>query len=202
MKKTLVMVMVVLAAAGFSSAAVNLISNSSFESYADDGYGRMMPTGFGLWTESWNWSNIPNTEVVTIDALTGLVSFQMDDSAAIGGAACALTYTLGQLPVGYYHVGGWFKGDGAGGTVGVDMFAPDWSAWYWGDGSSLAGISADEWTYVGFDFQVTDPTVQFNFVVKGAANTPAFLVDDVIAVPEPMTLSVLALGGLLLRRRK
>lgn len=201
MKKMLVMVMVVLAAAGLGNAATNLLSNSSFESYADDGYGRLMPTGFGLWTEGWNWSRIPNTEVVTTDARTGSASFQMDDSAALGGAACALTYTLGQLPVGYYHVGGWFKGNGSGGIVGVDMFAPDWSMWYWGGGSSLASISATEWTYVGFDFQVTDPTVQFNFIVKASANSPAFLVDDVIAVPEPMTLSILALGGLLLRRK-
>jgi hypothetical protein len=201
MKKTLVMIMVVLAAAGLGNAATNLLSNSSFESHADDGYGREMPTGYGLWTEGWNWSRIPNTEVVTTDARTGSASFQMDNSAALGGAACALTYTLGQLQVGYYHVGGWFKGDGTGGTVGVDMFAPDWSMWYWGGGSSLAGISASEWTYVGFDFQVTDPTVQFNFIVKGAANSPAFLVDDVIAVPEPLTLSMLALGGLLLRRK-
>jgi hypothetical protein len=201
MKKMLLIVMAVLAIAGFSNAATNLLPNSSFESHADDGYGREMPTGFGLWTEGWNWSHIPNTEVVTTDARTGSASFQMDDSAALGGAACALTYTLGQLPVGYYHVGGWFKGDGTGGKVGVDMFAPDWSTWYWGDGASLSGISATEWTYAGFDFQVTDPTVQFNFVVKANGGSPAFLVDDVIAVPEPITLTVLALGGLLLRRK-
>jgi hypothetical protein len=168
MKKTLLMVMVVLAVAGFSNAATNLLSNSSFESHADDGYGREMPTGYGLWTTT--WGSIPNTEVVTTDARTGLASFQMDASA---GGSTALTYTLGQLPVGY-----------------------------WGGGSSLDGISATEWTYVGFDFQVTEPTVQFNFVVKGAAGSPVFLADDVIAVPEPLTLSMLALGGLFLRRRK
>ncbi|HBG26797.1 MAG: hypothetical protein A2Y10_05445 [Planctomycetes bacterium GWF2_41_51] len=202
MRKILVMVVVVLVTAAVGNAAVNLLNNSSFESHADDGYGREMPTGFGLWTEGWNWNYIPNTEVVTLDARTGSASFQIDDSQGIGGAAVALTYTLGQLPVGYYHVGGWFKGDGTGGTVGVDMFAPDWSSWYWGGGTSLAGISADTWTYAGFDFQVTDPAVQFNFVVKGTAATPAFLVDDVIAVPEPVSLSLLALGALLLRRRK
>jgi hypothetical protein len=197
MRKIVLMVMVVLATAGFSNAVTNLLSNSSFESHADDGYGREMPTGFGLWAA--NWTNIPNTEVVTLDARTGSASFQMDSSH---GGDAALTYTLGQLPVGYYHVGGWFKGIGTGGKVGVDMFAPDWSSWYWGDGASLAGISADTWTYAGFDFQVTDPTVQFNFVVKSAAGSPVFLADDVIAVPEPLTLSMLALGGLFLSRRK
>ncbi|OHB61024.1 MAG: hypothetical protein A2Y12_02720 [Planctomycetes bacterium GWF2_42_9] len=201
MRKMLLMVMAVLAIAGFSNAATNLLSNSSFESHADDGYGREMPTGYGLWTEGWNWGVIPNTEVITTDARTGSASFQMDGTTS--GAAVALTYTLGQLPVGYYHVGGWFKGAGTNSIIGVDMFAPDWSAWYWGDGSSLAGISATEWTYVGFDFQVTDPTVQFNFVVKNTAGScPAFLVDDVVAVPEPLTLSILALGGLFLRNRK
>jgi hypothetical protein len=198
MRKVFVMVVAVLMAAGVGSAA-NLLTNSSFETHADDGYGREMPGApWGLWTADWGTIG-PDVEVVTTDALDGVASFQIKSAAGSG----TLTYTLGQLSTGWYHVGGFFKGTAtSGANVGVDMFSPDWSAWYWGDGASLAAINTDTWTYVGFDFQVTDPTVQFNFVVRSGAAGSDFKIDSVQATPEPATLALLGLGALLLRRRK
>jgi len=119
MNRLLVIVMV-LALVGVSNA--NMLPNSSFETYADDGYGRIMPAGYGLWTDGGNWGNIPNTEISTADALTGSASFQMDPGT--GYSDVALTYGLGILPNGVYHISGYVKGAGASGIIGVDMFAP------------------------------------------------------------------------------
>lgn len=196
MKKFLV-ILLSLALAGVSNAY--MLPNSSFETHADDGYGREMPAGYGLWTDGGNWGNIPNTEVSTVDALTGSASFQMDPGA--GYSDVALTYGLGILPNGVYHMSGYVKGAGALGQIGVDMFAPDWSAWWWGGGASVSTATADNWTQFTFDITVTTPA-QWNFIVKGYVGSAAFLVDDVQFTPEPATLSLLALGGLLLRKRK
>jgi hypothetical protein len=201
MKKLFVLLFVAVIAVSANAVTVDLLPNGGFETHGDDGYGREMPTdGYGLWTDGGNWGNIPDTQIVTTDAHTGLASFQVDTGT--GYSDVALTYELGQLDVGYYHVGGFFKG--GNGIIGVDMFSTDWSSYYWG-GSTATGVNAD-WTYAGFDFEVTDATVQFNFIIKGFTGTDSFLVDDVQAVtdvvPEPMTLGLLGLGGLFIRRRK
>ena len=196
MNKLLVIVMV-LALVGVSNA--NNLPNSSFETYADDGYGRLMPAGYGLWTDGGNWGNIPNTQISTADALTGSASFKMAPGA--GYSDVALTYGLGILPNGVYQISGYVKGAGANGHIGVDMFAPDWSGFWWGDGANVSSATANAWTKFTFGITVTTPA-QWNFVVKGYVGSAAFLVDDVAVTPEPATLGLLALGGLLLRKRK
>jgi len=198
MKKILLMIVAVCVTAGLANAGYPM-TNTSFESYADDGYGRFMPADYGLWTDGGNWGNIPNTQISTADALTGSASFKIDPGT--GYSDVALTYGLGILPNGVYHISGYVKGAGALGQIGVDMFAPDWSAWWWGGGASVSSANADTWTKFNFDITV-GTAAQWNFVVKGFVGSAAFLVDDVAVTPEPATMALLALGGLMLRKRK
>ena len=198
MKNRLLIIVALCITAGLANAGVPM-TNTSFETYADDGFGRLMPADYGLWTADDNWGNIPNTQISTADALTGSASFQMDPGA--GTSDVALTYGLGILPNGVYQISGYVKGAGASGIIGVDMFAPDWSAWWWGGGASVSTATATEWTQFTFGITVTT-AAQWNFVVKGSVGSAPFLVDDVWVTPEPATLGFLALGGLLLRKRK
>ena len=197
MKNILLIVVAVCVTTGLANAGYPM-TNTSFESYADDGYGRIMPTGYGLWTDGGNWGNIPNTQISTADALSGSASFQI---AQGGYSDVALTYGLGILGNGVYHISGYVKGAGASGIIGVDMFAPDWSAWWWGGGANVSSATANGWTKFNFDITVSTPA-QWNFIVKGFVGSAPFLVDDVAVTPEPATLALLALGGLLLRKRK
>jgi hypothetical protein len=196
MKNILLIIVAVCVTAGLANAGYPM-TNTSFESYADDGYGRIMPTDYGLWTDGGNWGNVGACHVVTTDAHAGSASMQIGTL----GSDVALTYGLGILGNGVYQISGYVKGAGASGIIGVDMFAPDWSNWWWGGGASVSPATADAWTKFNFEITVSTPA-QWNFVVKGYAGTADFLVDDVAVTPEPATLGLLALGGLLLRKRK
>jgi hypothetical protein len=196
MKKILFIIVAVCFTTGLVNAGYPM-TNTSFENHHDDGYGREMPVDFGLWTDGGNWGNVGASHIVTTDAHSGVASMQIGTT----GTDVALTYGLGILPNGVYDISGYVKGAGALGHIGVDMFAPDWSNWWWGGGASVASATANDWTKFSFQITVTQPA-QWNFIVKGYAGTANFLVDDVRVTPEPATLALLSLGGLLLRKRK
>ncbi|AQT69135.1 hypothetical protein STSP2_02322 [Anaerohalosphaera lusitana] len=207
MKKILALCLLV---AVCGSVQANLLPNASFEDWGTDVNGWDMPNGgYGLWTE--DWGGLGSTGICTGDAQDGSVSFKLEETSWSAGA---LTYGLGQLGttngLGWYHVGGFVKASGTtpvDATIGIDIFAPDWSAFWWGGGADVVAAlnstegQAGEWVYVGFDFEVTDPTANYNFRVK--TDNGSFLVDNVQLVPEPASMALLGLGSLLaLRRRK
>ena len=185
----------------------NILINGDLESYGDDGSGRIMPDGWGLATTSGNWDNIPLVQSTTAEARTGSASMKMD--LTLSSTYVVFEQQLDHANVGdfllSYRLSGWIKGTvGAGSYIGVDMFAPDRSDWWWGGGTEIpAGIYAD-WTEFTYDFSTVAPSA-WNAKVVAGDNTSNFLVDDlVLFVPEPATFSLIAVAGgvlMLVRRR-
>lgn len=105
-----------------------------------------------------------------------------------------------------------------GQTVDVSWdYKVEGDGWFWGMLRFYADENATTW--LGQDAFAHDPTdwttrsftssaipAGANFVdvafFNGTATTGSITVDNISVVPEPMTMSLLGLGGLLLRRRK
>ena len=201
--------LMLIAMAGAVSA--NLVSNGDLEVYGDDGYGRIMPTGWGLATTGGNWGNIPYVETTTTDAQSGSASLWMD---TYGSASWVVLEQQLQASVGrydtQYRISAWIKGTAdAGSVVGFDMFSADHSAWWWGGGADIEGTYA-EWTE--FTYDITVATVggtalsSWNAKISSGGGASDFMIDNITVenIPEPATFSLLAVAGgalMLLRRR-
>ena len=209
MKKVLAIVALIAMAGIANAAIIDVLYNGDLEIHGDDGFGREMPAGWGLYLQNENWGGIPNVGTTTADANTGLASMALDFSTV--GADAAFEQNKGQLgadvQLGWYHFGGFVKGTvSADANMGIDLFGPNWG-WCWGGGSAIPEGTYAEWTYFGFDFEITDATANYKVRVKSPTGNN-FLVDDfqltTDVVPEPATLGLLGLAGgaLLIIRRK
>lgn len=206
MKKLLLALMVIAVAGVAQSALLNKFQNGDLEVYGDDGYGRIMPTGWGLATTGGNWGNIPYVETTTTDAQSGSASVWMDTYGSASWVVLEqeLQRSVGQYITGY-RVTAWIKGTAdAGSVVGFDMFDAARTGWWWGGGVDIEGTWAD-WTEFSYDIFVGAESA-WNVKIASGGGGSDFKVDNITVenIPEPATFSLLAVAGgalMLLRRR-
>ena len=198
MKMKIVLLMLV---AMFATAQANMLTNPGFEdgAYAlkgiPDGWTAYSPT----YTSAWNWHS----------------------TAGVGGGKCieliyqSLTYAyytgfMGQYvdvaPGDEVSFSVWAKSTTEGGTAMpygyFTMYTSGWGyisyGWLYPVGASTVG---DEWTEVSFgSLTAPEGTAFMGIFLWG--NADGILYDDASLIPEPVTLSLLGLGALMLRRRK
>jgi hypothetical protein len=135
----------------------NIVNNPGIEAYADDGYGNMVPTGWGVYTAEWNWGNVYHSAVE--DGLgnqhSGNVYWALSEW---GGDMIIGQQELGVLPIGEYTLSVWLKnpGDNATAKIGLDIFSADQSEW-WGESvTDLSGQLTGDWVEYSHDFTVVD----------------------------------------------
>jgi hypothetical protein len=74
-----------------------------------------------------------------------------------------------------------------------------------GDGVTAAPSASNEWQQFGFSFTASSTTTTLSFesnLTGGDGASTDILLDNVTVIPEPASLALLGLGGLMMFRRR
>jgi hypothetical protein len=216
MKKLLVLALV-LAFVG-AVQAVNQVANPGFENGPGGTLNNVAPGPFDSW-QTWTWSNAAPTDSwarINADAHTGVASAEFGNNDALGwggwagGSGAFQGILIGQGTTATIEA--YAKGITTNGASGIDLvffnIVPDESrqnpANIGRADLLFANFGAPDlngWRY-GLLSAVCPPgTLYMKFEVNNNGDPHSILFDDVVGTPEPMTLALLGLGGLFLRRR-
>lgn len=163
---------------------------------SDGGAWMQLDQSAAPWTAAWNW------------AWSAVWS---DNMAVTGGQELTISGMAQHLAgdntlrafISYENAAGLrvdFNGDGIsavlGNGTGQNPYHPDRELLTWASGSGWGAFSTDITVPQGLNVS------QLNVTFSVEAAPGAVGIDQVSLVPEPLTLSLLGLGGLLLRRRR
>ncbi len=205
--KKLIFLCVLMAIAG--SANAFMLSNGGFETDVEpDG----MPDDWGMWQSAWTASHYgwfgPSDIIVNTSpgqAHSGSVSIELraGDSTGWGYAMMIqepIAATAGQT----YTASFWgMQLDGTGGEgVGIKWEFYSDTATLIEQEDKVMLSAADVWEEVTRSWVAPAGTTWMKYVILATGLEGNYMVDDAVLVPEPMSIAILGLGGLFLRRRK
>jgi PEP-CTERM motif len=171
MNKRILLIIAVLASAGLSARAQNLVTNPGFETGNFSGWMQFGDTSF--------------TDIQTFDVHSGTYAAEFGPATSDGGIAQEIATIPGQL----YTLSFWLDNRDTSGNNHMSVF--------FGGVTFLSLTNAPSFPYTQYSFTLmataTPSLLQFSFY-----NPPSwFDLDDVsVTVPEPGTLGLIALGAL------
>lgn len=179
----------------------NLLTNGSFETATDDGYGHMVPDGWGVYvTGGVDWGNVDHNQVIDGTAQDLLAYWMLDDHTA--EEVLLGIQDLGILPDVTYTFDIWLRDpDGGTAEIGFEFWGhdgtnpTDWWGQMWSGALTLDG------TWQQFSYS-TPKWAGSYFKAMIKVDNNIIHADNASVIPEPTTMVLLGLGTLMALRRR
>lgn len=180
-----------------TAQAANALSNPSFETATDDGYGHMVPDGWGVYvTGGVDWGNVDHNQVIDGTAQDGLAYWMLDDHTEL--EVLLGIQDLGTLPDVTYTFDIWLRDpDGGTAEIGWEFWDAAQTTWW---GQVWSGALTLDGTWRNFSI-TTDKWAGSYFKAMIKVDNNIIHADNASVIPEPTTMALLGLGSLMLLRK-
>ena len=182
-----------------ATVRANLLTNGSFETATDDGYGNMVPDGWGLYvTGGLDWGNVAHSQVIDVTAQDGAAYWMLDDHTA--AEALLGIQDVGAVADVAYTFDIWLRDPDGTGTaqIGYEFWDATNTTW-WGVDFSAPLTLTTEWQ--NFSHTVTKWADSY-MKVQIRVDNNVIHADNASVIPEPTTMVLLGFGSLMMLRRR
>ena len=203
MKKIIVLILLL---AVFGTVRANLVNNPGFE---DGTWTAETDQPDGWWTYAYSplWKNGAGTAHSGTKSmeLAGFYGWWWNGSSSAWYTSTAEVGTeIAATPGQNYAFSVWARGDGGADLTFQARFRDGSGVWLEDPVGEITVTTTGDWVQYDLgSYLAPAGTVDLQLVLMstGGPNGSVF-VDDVVGIPEPITISLLALGGLMISRRK
>ena len=183
-----------------SAASATLLTNGSFETATDDGYGHMVPDGWGVYVTNLEWENVDHQQTIDGTAQDGLAYWMLDDHSTGTGVLLGIQ-DVGTLADITYTFDIWLRdpvADGGTAQIGYEFWDATNTTWWGVDFSAPFTLTTD---WQKFSHTVTKWADSY-MKVQIKVDNNVIHADNATLIPEPTTMVLLGLGSLMMLRRR
>ena len=198
--RKLIVCLIVLAFAAIPASA-NMVTDGGFEGLSGPGWVSVAAAGetFGAWTGHPSAGHIWIYNGVDQNPPEGTAQVSLGDNYTAASISQLVSgFTIGETYVASFAVGG-YNGDDHLGSVQVYDVVRD--AYDLDETFDIVGSFGDDMVYHSFQFNASNTELELH-LLNPAGHATGYDDVSIVLIPEPATMCLLGLGGLLLRRRR